>query len=93
MFPPMFTTVGTLRDLIHKRLLEAMCLGMLIAAEMDNPFSPFAIKLSEDQSMAALAQFARDLVCLRALGAEQARDSVAAVSPRRGLGDWRTSPW
>lgn len=92
VFPPMFTTgPGRIRDLIHKRLPEAMCLGMLIAAEMDNPFSPFAIKLSEDQSMAALAQFARDLG-VPARWAEQARDSVAAVSPRRGLGDWRTWP-
>lgn len=92
VFPAMFTTEpGRLRDLIHKKLPEAMCLGMLIAAEMDSPFSPFVIRLSEVQFKAAQAQFARDLG-VPARWAEQAKASVAAVSSKRGLGNWKTWP-
>ncbi|NLH69728.1 MAG: hypothetical protein GX454_06065 [Brooklawnia sp.] len=89
-FPPGFTTApGRIRGLIHKKLPEAMCLGLLIAAEMDNPFSPFAIKVSQDQHARALETFARDLG-VPARWAAQADDSVAAVAPGRGRGDWKT---
>lgn len=82
------TEPDTLIEQIHKKLPEAMCLGMLIAAEIKNPFDPFSFKISEPQFSAALQQFARDLG-VPADWAVKAHESVDASSPNAIRGKWK----
>lgn len=88
-FPESFSTRrGTLQKQIHKKLPEAMCLSILVAAEMENPFDPYDIEINKKNYDYALRQYARDLG-VPGSWADQVRDSVDVISPERTRGPWK----